>query len=47
MYGKKVYEMTGNGNSKYMFGKTFPPGVYVVRRIQGKNIQTIKVVKEK
>ena len=46
-YGKKVYQASGSGNSKYSFGKEFIAGIYFVRVIQGKNIKTIKVIKGK
>jgi len=45
MQGREVYRATGSGNNKYIFGRTFAPGVYIARVIQGNYIQTIKVVK--
>jgi len=44
VYGKKVYQTTGN-NDKYVFGKDFSSGVYFVKLIQGKNIRTFKLIK--
>jgi len=45
MQGREIYRATGSSNNKYLFGRTFAPGVYVVRVKQEKNIQTVKVIK--
>jgi len=47
VYGKKVYQASGSGNSKYSFGKEFISGIYFVRVMQGKDIKTLKLVKGK
>jgi hypothetical protein len=46
MYGKKVYHAAGSVNNTYTFGKEFSPGAYFVNVIQGKEIQTLKLIKE-
>ncbi len=43
--GKILYQITGSTNSKYTFGNSFIPGVYIVKVIQGSTIQTLKVIK--
>gem|GEM_PF-1059159 len=45
MYGKKVYITHGSVNQQYIFGNNFTSGVYFVQVIQGKNIQTLKIIK--
>ena len=45
MVGKKVYQTTGSGNRQYTFGQEFKSGIYIVQVIQGKQIQTLKLVK--
>jgi hypothetical protein len=45
LYGKKVYEAKGSVNGKYVFGSSFVSGMYIMRVMQGKNIQTVKVIK--
>ena len=44
-YGKKVYQATGRTNDKYMFGNEFNSGIYFIKVMQGKNIQTVKILK--
>ncbi|HRI22188.1 MAG TPA: T9SS type A sorting domain-containing protein, partial [Panacibacter sp.] len=46
MFGKSAYTTTGSGNQQYSFGKNFLPGVYLVQVMQGKDVQTIKVIKQ-
>lgn len=43
--GKLVYQTTGTSNSRYSFGNNFAPGIYVLKVIQGTNVQTLKIVK--
>ncbi len=44
--GKKLYQTTGSGsNRQYTFGSEFSSGMYIVQVIQGKQIQTLKLVK--
>jgi hypothetical protein len=45
MFGKKLYQVTGSASQQYTFGKEFRPGVYIVQVIQGKEIQTLKLIK--
>ena len=45
MVGKKLYQTTGSGSRQYTFGSEFSSGVYIVQVIQGKQIQTLKLVK--
>ncbi|MEN9571665.1 MAG: hypothetical protein RL172_2896 [Bacteroidota bacterium] len=45
--GRIVHQAIGAGNSSYRFGSNFTPGVYVVKVVQGKTIQTLKLVKVK
>ena len=45
MVGKKLYQTTGSGNRQYTFGSEFSSGMYIVQVIQGKQIQTLKLVK--
>ena len=37
--GKVMYQSTGNSNSKYSFGNNFMPGMYIVKVMQGNDIQ--------
>jgi len=46
-YGKNVYSTKGAAAKQYSFGNNFAAGIYFVRVIQGKNVQTIKVIKGK
>ncbi len=45
MVGKKLYQTTGSGSRQYTFGSEFSSGMYIVEVIQGKQIQTLKLVK--
>ncbi len=45
MLGKKVYQTIGSSNRQYTFGQEFKSGIYLVQVIQGKQIQTLKLVK--
>ncbi len=45
MVGKKIYQTTGSSNRQYTFGQDFKSGIYIVQVIQGKQIQTLKLVK--
>jgi hypothetical protein len=45
MVGKKLYQTTGNGSRQYTFGSEFSSGMYIVQVIQGKQVQTLKLVK--
>ena len=47
MYGRTVYEQTGSANAQYRFGDHFASGMYIVKVIQGNNVQTLKVIKSK
>ncbi len=44
--GKKVYQSRGSVNKFYQLGQDFIPGIYLIRVIQGEDVQTIKVVKQ-
>jgi hypothetical protein len=46
MVGRQVYQANGTGNQQYQFGKQFPAGTYIVQVIQGKDIKTLKLIKE-
>jgi hypothetical protein len=45
LFGKKLYQTTGSANQRYTFGKEFSSGAYIVQVIQGKEIQTLKLIK--
>jgi hypothetical protein len=45
MYGKKVYQATGNSNSEYTFGKTIASEEYLVRISCERFNKTIKIIK--
>ncbi|CAN5584501.1 hypothetical protein BH10BAC2_BH10BAC2_11100 [soil metagenome] len=47
LYGKKLYSVKGSLNQQYSFGNNFVNGMYIVQVIQGRNIQTLKLVKGK
>jgi len=47
MYGKKLYQAKGTVTQQYSFGSNFVNGMYIVQVVQGKNIQTLKVIKGK
>jgi hypothetical protein len=42
---KLVYQTTGNTNDTYTLGNKLMAGVYIVKVLQGGNMQTVKVVK--
>ena len=43
--GRIVFETTGLSNKNYNFGNKFLPGIYIIKVIQGNNVQTLKVMK--
>ena len=43
--GEIAYKNTGYTNRNYTFGSNFLPGDYIIKILQGNNVQTIKVVK--
>jgi hypothetical protein len=43
--GKNIYHTQGSVAQKYSFGGNFLPGVYILKVTQGKNVQTLKLVK--
>jgi hypothetical protein len=45
IFGKKLYQTTGSANQRYSFGKEFITGTYIVQVIQGREIQTLKLIK--
>jgi len=45
MFGKKLYQTSGSTTQRYTLGRDFKPGVYIVQVIQGKEIQTLKLIK--
>jgi len=45
MFGKQLYQTVGSADQRYTFGKDLKPGMYIVKVIQGKEIQTLKLVK--
>jgi guanyl-specific ribonuclease Sa len=47
IYGKKIFEADGSADHVYTFGSNFPSGMYIVQVMQGKNIQTKKLIKGK
>ncbi|MGH2563236.1 MAG: T9SS type A sorting domain-containing protein, partial [Ginsengibacter sp.] len=44
--GRKLFEQKGNANQQYNLGRSLKTGIYLVKVIQGNNVQTIKIVKE-
>ena len=46
MFGKTIFKTEGVANKHYVLGSNFPSGIYVIKVIQGNNIQTFKVVKQ-
>jgi len=46
MAGRPVYVTKGAANQTYHFGGQFVSGMYLIKVIQGKDIQTSRVVKE-
>ena len=47
MNGQKVYEGRSNTYAKSNFGRSFTPGMYIVKVTQGNATQTLKLVKAK
>lgn len=47
MQGVRIHQDKGNVNKSFSFGESFKSGTYIVRVIQGKEVQTLKVVKGK
>jgi len=47
IYGRKVFYKKGSATKNYSFGSDFISGMYILKVIQGKNIQTIKLIKGK
>ncbi len=43
--GRIVYQTAGIANRTYEFGSGFDRGMYIIKVIQGNNIQTLKVIK--
>lgn len=43
--GRMLYQEKGDINSTYSFGNNFMPGMYLVKVIQGNNIQTVRLIK--
>jgi len=45
MSGRNVYHAIGDMDKKYNFGGNFLPGVYILKVAQGKNTQTLRLIK--
>ena len=45
--GRKMYEAKARLHEKKIFGRDFMSGVYIVKVVQGKDIQTLKLIKAK
>jgi len=45
VHGRIVFQTTGTTNKIYKLGNNFMPGLYIIKVIQGNNIQTLKVIK--
>jgi arylsulfatase A len=46
VFGKKVYEATGNKDGNYIIGNELSAGIYFIKVMQGQNITTLKLVKQ-
>jgi hypothetical protein len=46
MAGRKLYQATGSSTQQYTFGHEFGSGMYILQIMQGKQIQTLKLIKE-
>jgi hypothetical protein len=46
MSGKKLYQATGSSTQHYTFGHELGSGMYILQVMQGKQIQTLKLIKE-
>ena len=44
--GQEVYKVKGSINDTYRFGSEFRSGVYIVQVMQGRSVQTLKLVKQ-
>lgn len=47
IYGHQVYQAKGTIDQLYIFGQNFKSGMYIIKAVQGKQIQTLKVTKGK
>jgi arylsulfatase A len=47
VYGRIVYQSSGEWKEKYSFGKQFSVGIYFMKVMQGQNFKTVKLIKEK
>jgi hypothetical protein len=45
--GRKMYEAKARVMEKKIFGRDFMSGVYIVKVMQGKEMQTLKLIKAK
>lgn len=45
IFGKKVFQANGKPNNSFVFGRQFLPGIYILQVVQGKNVQTLKLIK--
>ena len=45
--GRIVFKTQGPTNRRYSFGKEFSSGMFIIKVVQGKTLQTLKVVKAK
>ena len=46
VYGKMIFKSEGVVNKHYVLGSNFSGGIYIIKVIQGDNVQTLKVVKQ-
>ncbi len=46
VYGKTIFRTEGVANRHYLLGSNFPGGIYIIKVIQGNNVQTLKAVKQ-
>ncbi len=44
--GRKLFEVEGSANQQYKLGANLKSGIYIVKVIQGNNVQTLKIIKE-
>ncbi|MFT3680506.1 MAG: right-handed parallel beta-helix repeat-containing protein [Ferruginibacter sp.] len=47
MEGKVVYTTSGNKTNRFAFGNNFTAGTYIVKVMQGTDVQTMKLIKTK
>jgi len=45
MLGRVVYHTRGSVHDQFSFGKNFAAGMYVAEVLNGKNTQTIKLIR--